>query len=41
MHYLKTCKLKLPNSKLSCKVTVKRINRGAGGYGLEEHLLWP
>ena len=26
--------LKLPNSKLSCKVKGKRLNRGAG-YGLE------
>ena len=34
------CKfLKLPNSKISCKVKGKRLNRGAG-YGLEIPLIY-
>ena len=31
--------LKLPNSKLSCKVKGKRLNRGAG-YGLEISVIY-
>ena len=31
--------LKLPNSKLSCKVKRKRLNRGAG-YGLEISVIY-
>ena len=31
--------LKLPNSRLSCKVKGKRLNRGAG-YGLEKPVIY-
>ena len=31
--------LKLPNSKLSCKVKGKRLNKGAG-YGLETSVIY-